>query len=57
MGLYVGNSKVKINLNGEKYRVNLYASFPITDNVALMSSDGYYLKDSQGKYIVAKDGE
>lgn len=57
MPLYLGNEKVKINLNGIIYKLNLYSSTKIEDIIRMLSSDGYILKDSNGLYIIPKDGE
>ena len=57
MPLYLGNEKVKINLNGIVYKLNLYSSKKIEDIIRLLSSDRYILKDSNGLYLIPKDGE
>lgn len=57
MPLYLGNEKVEINLDGNSCKLNLYSSTPIVDVVRMLSSDGYVLKDSNGLYIIPKDGE
>ena len=57
MALYLGNEKVKINLDGTLYKLNLYSSAKIEEIIRLLSSDGYILKDSNGLYIIPKDGE
>lgn len=55
MGVYIGSNKIKVNINGTLYKFNL--SSPITNGVALKSSDNYILKDVNGLYITAKEGE
>jgi hypothetical protein len=57
MPLYLGNEKVKINLNGIVYKLNLYSSKKIEEIIRLLSSDRYILKDSNGLYLIPKDGE
>ena len=51
MALFLGSNKVKINLDGTKYYLNLYSSSPITNGVRMLSKDGYLLKDSNGLYL------
>ena len=55
MALYVGENKVKINLNGILYNLNLYSETPITNGIRLLSSENYFLKDSKGMYITVKE--
>lgn len=54
MALYLGTDKVKINLDGIVYNLNLYSATPITNGVMLLSSDNYILKDSNGLYLTTK---
>ena len=56
MGLYLGNKKVKFNLNGKYYKLNILSS-PVIKGIKLKSSDGFYLKSSDGLILFAKDGE
>lgn len=57
MALYLGSTgKRKVYFNGIKYKVNR----PVTtasNSVRLLSSDGMILKDKNGVFITAKDGE
>ena len=55
MALYLGKDKVKINLNGIVYCLNLFSTAPITNNGWLLSSDDYMLQDSNGIYLIPKD--
>lgn len=57
MALYLGNDKVKINLDSIVYNLNLYSATPITNGVILLSSDNYILKDSNGLYLTTKESE
>lgn len=57
MALYLGNEKIKININGLIYNLNLYSDIPIVNGDILLSSDDYILKDSNGLYLTTKDGE
>ena len=57
MALYAGGEKVKININGFVYNLNLFSETPILNGVLLLSSDGYVLKDTNELYLTAKDGE
>ena len=53
MALYLGNSgRLKINLGGVVYRLNLFSATPITNNGWLLSSDNYILQDSNGVYLI-----
>lgn len=56
MALYLGSSnKQKIILNDIMYHLNLLLEYPIVNNVVLLSSDNYILKDSNGLYLLPKD--
>lgn len=57
MALHLGSEKVKLNLNGALYNLNLYSSTPIVETIRLLSSEGYILKDSNGLYLVPKESE
>ena len=57
MALYLGDSKVKINLDNSTYTLNLYSSSPVVNGILLNSSDSYILKDVNGLYLTAKEGE
>lgn len=55
MGLYLGNNtKLKINLNGVKYCLNIGSPLPSMDYIRLLSNDGYILKDLNGLYLIPK---
>lgn len=56
MALYLGNDKVKINLDGVKYCFNLISTKPLIDDVKMLSIDNYILKDSNGLYLILKGG-
>ena len=51
MALYLGNSRVKINLDGVVYCLNLYSKTPITNGIRLVTSDGLILKDANRLFI------
>lgn len=58
MALYLGSSeKLKININGVAYILNLISKTPITSGIKLLSSENYILKDSNGLYLTAKENE
>lgn len=57
MALYLGPNKLKVNLNGVVYNVNLFSETPISDGIRLLSSDGYILKDFDGLYLTVKESE
>lgn len=55
MALYLGNNKVKLNVDGVLYYLNLFSETPIFGGIRLLSSDGYILKDSNELYLVVKE--
>lgn len=58
MALYLGSSgKLKVNLNGVIYNLNMLSAESIINGIRLLSSEGYILKDSNGLYLIAKEGE
>jgi hemin uptake protein HemP len=57
MALYLGENKVKINLDGVVYYLNLFSETPITNGIRLLSSDNYILTDSNGVYLTVKESE
>ena len=58
MALYLGSSgKQKIILDNVIYYMNLFSTTPIVNVVRLLSSDNHILKDSNGLYLVPKEGE
>lgn len=57
MALYLGSDRVKINLNGVVYYLNLYSTTPFVNNCCLLSSDNYILQDSNGVYLTTEEGE
>lgn len=57
MALYLGNNKVKLNVDGVLYYLNLFSETPIFGGIRLLSSENYILKDSNGLYITAKESE
>ena len=54
MALYLGGSKVKTNLNGVRYYLNLYSPTPITNGVVLLSSDDNIIENLNRIYLTAK---
>ena len=57
MAIYLGKDKVKINLNGVVYYLNLFSTTSITNGSWLLSSDNYILTDSNGIYLTIKESE
>lgn len=58
MALYLGTGeKVKIYLDNNVYKVNIFSTIPIVNGVLLLSSDDYILKDSKGLYLTAKSDD
>jgi hypothetical protein len=51
MALYLGSDKVKINLDGTVYCLNMLVE-PL---IRLLSSDNYTLQGSDGLYLVVND--
>ena len=56
MALYLGKDKVKINLDGVVYKLNLLTDISSATRCALLSSDNYVLADLNGVYLIPKDG-
>ena len=55
MALYLGSSeKLKINLNGVVYCLNLLTKTSPSNRIVLLSSDNCILMDSNGLYLVPK---
>ena len=57
MALYLGSSKQKISLGSLASYLNLYTTINILNGAALLSSEGYTLKDANGVYLTAKESE
>lgn len=57
MALYLGGEKVKINLDGVTYKLEMWSDPPITNGIRLVSSDGYILIDANGRYLTTKEDE
>lgn len=57
MALYLGTNKVKINVDGKTYRLNLLSTIPTIIGTRLLTPDDYILKDINGLYITAKESE
>ena len=56
MATYLGDDKIKININGVVYKLNLFSTTPIFNGISLLSSEGYILKDNNGIYLTVKEG-
>jgi hypothetical protein len=52
MALYWCGEKVKINLDGMVYHLNLPSVIPQSRDVMLLSTDNFILKDSNGLYLI-----
>jgi hypothetical protein len=57
MALYLGGEKVKLNLDGVTYYLNVFSETTIINGIRLLSSDGYVLTDSNGLYLTTKEDE
>lgn len=56
MALYLGNSeKLKVFSNYLVYNFNLFFEKPIINNIRLLSSDNYTLKDFDELYLIPKE--
>lgn len=55
MALYLGSSKIKINLDNIKCCLKLYSTTPIISGVKLLSSNNMILKDKNGLYLTVKE--
>lgn len=53
MALYFNGSAKLVNLNNKIYQVNLAKAFVELNDIELLSSDGYVLKDSNDLYLIA----
>lgn len=54
MALYLGSEKIKINLDGIVRHLNLHAVVATIVDNALLSSEGYILRDANGLYLIPK---
>lgn len=55
MGLYLGsNKKFKVRLGENKKHFYIGAPMSFSDNIRLLSNDGYILKDLNGLYLIPK---
>lgn len=57
MGLYLGQNKVKINLNDTTYCLNLFSTAPIINGTPLLSFEGYVLKDINALYLTTEEDQ
>lgn len=57
MALFLGSDRVKINLGGVVYCLNLHSTIPSANSIRLLSSDNYILKDFNGLYLTVKEEE
>lgn len=55
MAVYLCGEKVKVNLGGVVYCVNLFST--TLSGIKLSSFDDFILKDSKDLYLTVKDGE
>lgn len=57
MALYFAGSKQKLNLGGAAYSMNLIATLLDTNNMLLLTSDGYVLRDCNSVILTVKEDE
>jgi hypothetical protein len=56
MGLYLGDGeKLKLNIGNTICNLIIPATVTILNNIILLSSDNYILKDSNGVYLITKE--
>lgn len=55
MALYLGKDRVKINLDGVVYKLNLLTDTSSATRCTLSSSDNFILQDLNGVYLIPKD--
>ncbi len=55
MALYLGNDKVRININGKPFK--LYIGSPLIANAKLYSADNFVLKDANGVFLTVNKFE
>ena len=56
MAIYIGSNKQKITSDDSSFRLNIFSTTPITNGIRLLSSENYMLKDKNGLYLTAKEG-
>ena len=57
MGLYFGGKKCKIISDNIKFKLASPKIINIEEGILLLSSDNHRLKDRNGLYLIAKEGE
>ena len=57
MALYLGNDKVKLNLDGIAYKINWHSTILTIEEIILSSFDDCLLKDVNGLYLSMKESE
>ena len=55
MAIYLGGEKVKIILGNNIYIMNILSTSPTIEEIRLLSSEGYILKDLNGLYLIAEE--
>lgn len=58
MAIYIGGQKYKLICDGDVCEMQTYSPIPITNNIRLLSSENYILKDMNNVYLtVVKEDE
>lgn len=58
MAIYIGGKQYKLICNGDVCEMQAYSPIPITNNIRLLSSENYILKDMNNVYLtVVKEDE
>lgn len=57
MALYLGDKKVKLNLDGVIWHLNISSSTPVIGYSGILSFDNYTLLDCNGVYLKSKESE
>lgn len=56
MALYLGNYKVQaINIDNQAYKINTPFKHSDSNNIRLISLEGYTLQDINGLYLIGKE--
>lgn len=56
MKLYLSEKKYKVNINGNIYCFRSPSDY-VENLIRMLSSEGYILKDSNGLYLIPKEGD
>lgn len=58
MALYLGSKKQNVRIGSVLYSSHFYSTIvSMINGITLLTSDNYILKDTNGLYLTAKEGE